>query len=183
MDVATVGVAIDRWPQPTTGNGGVSALTWCYADVEAQAARRLAAADALASSAPQPGTAVGGACVVEAALDMDAGTRHLLLLYEQRVGGDVQRRVGAQQQAARVEHEHLDVGVVRVDRQRRHELGRIAQTVDELGVGFGKVAMPLRVAVTGGAPSPDLDLTISLVGREATLRRIDRAVSYIRSKG
>ena len=59
----------------------------------------------------------------------------------------------------------------------------IAQTVDELGVGFGKVAMPLRVAVTGGAPSPDLDLTISLVGREATLRRIDRAVSYIRNKG
>lgn len=59
----------------------------------------------------------------------------------------------------------------------------IAQTVDELGVGFGKVAMPLRVAVTGGAPSPDLDLTISLVGRDATLRRIDRAVSYIRSKG
>lgn len=59
----------------------------------------------------------------------------------------------------------------------------IAQAVDELGVGFGKVAMPLRVAVTGGAPSPDLDLTVHLVGREATLRRIDHAISYIRNKG
>lgn len=59
----------------------------------------------------------------------------------------------------------------------------IAQAVGELGVGFGKVAMPLRVAVTGGAPSPDLDLTVHLVGRDATLRRIDRAISYIRKKG
>ena len=40
--------------------------------------------------------------------------------------------------------------------------------------------MPLRIAVTGGAPSPDLDLTLFLVGREATLRRIDRAIDFIR---
>ncbi len=59
----------------------------------------------------------------------------------------------------------------------------VADAVTELEVGFGKVAMPLRVAVTGGAPSPDLDLTVFLVGRQATLRRIDRAVSYIQSQG
>ena len=53
------------------------------------------------------------------------------------------------------------------------------QVVAELGVGFGKVGMPLRVAVTGGAPSPDLDLTLWLVGREACLRRIDKALDYI----
>ncbi|MGB5450549.1 MAG: hypothetical protein WBN00_00490, partial [Sedimenticolaceae bacterium] len=46
-----------------------------------------------------------------------------------------------------------------------------------------KVAMPLRIAVTGGAPSPELDLTVFLVGREATLRRIDRAISYIQGRG
>ena len=57
----------------------------------------------------------------------------------------------------------------------------VAATVEELGVGFGKVAMPLRVAVTGGAPSPDLDLTLWLIGREACLRRIDKAISYIES--
>ena len=55
----------------------------------------------------------------------------------------------------------------------------IKETVDALGVGFGKVAMPLRIAVTGGAPSPDLDLTLYLVGREASLRRIDRAIATI----
>lgn len=56
----------------------------------------------------------------------------------------------------------------------------VSETVDALGVGFGKVAMPLRIAVTGGAPSPDLDLTLYLVGREATLRRIDQAIAHIR---
>jgi glutamyl-tRNA synthetase len=57
----------------------------------------------------------------------------------------------------------------------------VQAAVDELGVGFGKVAMPLRVAVTGGAPSPDLDLTLYLVGRAATVRRIDKAIERIRA--
>jgi len=56
----------------------------------------------------------------------------------------------------------------------------VEAAVNELGVGFGKVAMPLRVAVTGGAPSPDLDLTLQLVGRESTMRRIDSAIEHIR---
>jgi glutamyl-tRNA synthetase len=55
----------------------------------------------------------------------------------------------------------------------------IAGAVETLKVGFGKVAMPVRVAVTGGAPSPDLDLTMEMVGREACLRRIDKAIDYI----
>jgi glutamyl-tRNA synthetase len=59
----------------------------------------------------------------------------------------------------------------------------IQAAVDELGVGFGKVAMPLRVAVTGGAPSPDLDLTLFLVGRDATVRRIDKAIERIGAAG
>jgi len=58
----------------------------------------------------------------------------------------------------------------------------LADTVEALEVGFGKVAMPLRVAVTGGAPSPDLDLTLYLVGREASLRRIDKAIAFIREQ-
>jgi glutamyl-tRNA synthetase len=58
----------------------------------------------------------------------------------------------------------------------------VADTVAALEVGFGKVAMPLRIAVTGGAASPDLDLTLALVGREATLRRIDKAVAFIQAK-
>ena len=58
----------------------------------------------------------------------------------------------------------------------------IAGVVDTLETGFGKVAMPVRVAVTGGAPSPDLDLTMEMIGREACLRRIDKAIAYIEEK-
>ncbi|MGD1983845.1 MAG: glutamate--tRNA ligase [Chromatiaceae bacterium] len=80
--------------------------------------------------------------------------------------------------------EALDTARVRLaavdDWQRETLHAAVAATVESLGVGFGKVAMPLRVAVTGGAPSPDLDLTLYLVGRDATIRRIDRAIQRIR---
>jgi glutamyl-tRNA synthetase len=59
--------------------------------------------------------------------------------------------------------------------------GAVEAAVNELGVGFGKVALPLRTAVTGGAPSPDLDLTLFLIGRAATIRRIDKAIERIRA--
>ena len=56
-------------------------------------------------------------------------------------------------------------------------------TVAELGIGFGKLGMPLRIAVTGGAPAPELDLTMELVGRDACLRRIDAALRRIAEIG
>ncbi len=55
----------------------------------------------------------------------------------------------------------------------------LQQVVDQLGVGFGKVGMPARLAITAGAPSPDLDLVIQLVGRETALRRFDKAIEFI----
>jgi len=65
--------------------------------------------------------------------------------------------------------------------QREPLHAAVAATVEELGVGFGKVAMPLRIAVTGGAPSPDLDQTLWLIGKGACLRRIDMAITFIES--
>ena len=47
------------------------------------------------------------------------------------------------------------------------------------GLNMGKVAQPLRVAVVGRAASPGIDVTLQLVGKEACLRRIDRALDYI----
>ncbi|HEY9147738.1 MAG TPA: glutamate--tRNA ligase, partial [Gammaproteobacteria bacterium] len=67
--------------------------------------------------------------------------------------------------------------------QREPLHGCIKQTVEELDIGMGKLGMPLRLAVTGGSPAPDLDLTLYLIGREATLRRIDKALAYIRQQG
>lgn len=63
------------------------------------------------------------------------------------------------------------------NREALHEC--IHKTVEELDIGLGKLGMPLRLAATGGAPAPDLDLTLYLIGREATLRRIDKALEYI----
>jgi glutamyl-tRNA synthetase len=43
-------------------------------------------------------------------------------------------------------------------------------------LGLGKVAQPLRVAVTGGTVSPPIDATLALLGRDTVLARIDRAL-------
>ncbi len=46
----------------------------------------------------------------------------------------------------------------------------------EKTLGLGKVAQPLRVAVTGGTVSPPIDATLALLGRERTLKRLDLIV-------
>jgi glutamyl-tRNA synthetase len=47
----------------------------------------------------------------------------------------------------------------------------------ELQVGLGKVAQPVRVAVTGTAVSPPIDATLALLGRARALVRLDAALS------
>lgn len=55
----------------------------------------------------------------------------------------------------------------------------VEQIASSLGLKLGKVAQPLRVAIVGRAASPGIDITLYLVGRDACLRRIDRAIEYI----
>jgi glutamyl-tRNA synthetase len=45
------------------------------------------------------------------------------------------------------------------------------------GIGLGKVAQPLRVALTGNTISPPIDLTLELLGRERSLARLDTALA------
>jgi glutamyl-tRNA synthetase len=52
-------------------------------------------------------------------------------------------------------------------------------TAEELEVGMGKIAQPLRVALTGTAVSPSIDKTLWLIGRDRSLERIRRALAYI----
>jgi glutamyl-tRNA synthetase len=47
----------------------------------------------------------------------------------------------------------------------------------ELQVGLGKVAQPVRVAVTGTAVSPPIDATLALLGRERSLARLAAALA------
>ncbi|HEY9199475.1 MAG TPA: glutamate--tRNA ligase [Gammaproteobacteria bacterium] len=57
----------------------------------------------------------------------------------------------------------------------------VLATAEGLGEKLGKVAQPLRVAVSGGTVSPPIDVTVYLLGRERTLARLDRALDHIDS--
>jgi glutamyl-tRNA synthetase len=57
--------------------------------------------------------------------------------------------------------------------------GVVKVVSEAAGVGMGKVAQPIRVAVTGGTASPGIGETLELIGREETLSRIDAALASI----
>ncbi|MCD6040348.1 MAG: gltX 1 [Gammaproteobacteria bacterium] len=56
----------------------------------------------------------------------------------------------------------------------------ISHISEKLGVKMGKIAQPLRVAVTGDTVSPPIDLTLALLGREKTLARLSHALALAR---
>jgi glutamyl-tRNA synthetase len=60
--------------------------------------------------------------------------------------------------------------------------GAVDRIAEALDVKMGKVAQPLRVALVGRAASPGIDVTLYLVGKEASLRRIDKALEYINQR-
>ncbi|MBT6277227.1 MAG: glutamate--tRNA ligase [Chromatiales bacterium] len=75
------------------------------------------------------------------------------------------------------------------ERLSAHEDWRV-ETLNDLvtaaaeaeGLKLGKLAQPLRVAVSGRAATPPIDVTLALVGKARTLARIDRALSYIAAR-
>jgi glutamyl-tRNA synthetase len=54
----------------------------------------------------------------------------------------------------------------------------ISAVAQRYGLGLGKVAQPLRVAISGGAVSPPIDITVALLGRQRTCERIERALQW-----
>jgi glutamyl-tRNA synthetase len=48
---------------------------------------------------------------------------------------------------------------------------------EQLGLKLGKIAQPVRVAVSGNTISPPIDITLQLLGRERTLQRLDAALA------
>jgi len=55
----------------------------------------------------------------------------------------------------------------------------LQEVIDEKGVGFGKLMMPLRIAVTGLGFGPDLFPALELLGKETVLRRINLALEKL----
>ncbi len=60
-----------------------------------------------------------------------------------------------------------------------HEV--VLKTAEHLQLNLGKVAQPLRIAISGTAVSPAIDVTLALLGREKTLQRLQRAIKYIKN--
>jgi glutamyl-tRNA synthetase len=55
----------------------------------------------------------------------------------------------------------------------------LEEVAAELALGMGKVAQPLRVAITGGTVSPSIEHTVYLAGREGALKRLDAALARL----
>lgn len=62
----------------------------------------------------------------------------------------------------------------------------IASAIDEVATKFqinmGKLGQPIRVAVTGGAVSPPIDVTVWLIGKARVVQRLDAALAFIRAR-
>ena len=54
--------------------------------------------------------------------------------------------------------------------------GAVKQVVSEFKLKLPKIAMPLRVMVTGEAQTPSIDAVLELIGREEVVRRMDAAL-------
>jgi len=50
------------------------------------------------------------------------------------------------------------------------------EVVDEMGIGFGKIGQPLRIALLGKMSGPGLDSVMAIIGRDETLLRISNAI-------
>ncbi len=89
------------------------------------------------------------------------------------------------------EKKHLGGGAADALAAARARLAAIAapdwrpETVDaalkaaaeQLGLGLGKIAQPMRVAITGTSVSPSIEHTVYLAGQAGALRRIDAAIA------
>ncbi len=61
-----------------------------------------------------------------------------------------------------------------------HQL--IADVVAELEVGFGKVGMPVRLALSGQAQGPANDVIMQVLGQAESIKRLQAALAYLQEK-
>ncbi|MDJ0666974.1 MAG: glutamate--tRNA ligase [Desulfobacterales bacterium] len=60
--------------------------------------------------------------------------------------------------------------------------GAFAQTMEATGLKLGKIAQPVRVALSGKTVSPGIFEMIRVLGREETLVRINQALAFIEAR-
>ncbi len=67
--------------------------------------------------------------------------------------------------------------------QSKEEFHKVLEDfVNEKAIGFGKIGMPLRVALIGNLSGPGLDEAMAIIGKEKTLQRIQNLLQYLGEK-
>ena len=56
----------------------------------------------------------------------------------------------------------------------------IEKVIADFEIGFGKIGLPLRLALTATVNSPSIDLVCQLLGRDITLNRIEKFLTMIK---
>jgi len=56
----------------------------------------------------------------------------------------------------------------------------ISAICEAAGVGMGKLAQPIRILISGGPVSPPIDLTLGLLGKDESLRRLRAGIAALR---
>ena len=60
--------------------------------------------------------------------------------------------------------------------------GVIEHVCEAAGEGMGKLAQPIRILLSGGSISPPIDVTLGLLGREESLRRLRDGIEILRKQ-
>ena len=76
-------------------------------------------------------------------------------------------------------HDHL-VELPNWDKESIHQI--IIDTAAACNLKLGKLAQPIRVAVTGDTISPPIDATLWLIGRDRVLARLVRAINFAKDQ-
>ncbi len=75
---------------------------------------------------------------------------------------------------------------LRLEQLANWEKEELEQCISDTAIAFNmnmaKIAQPLRVAITGSSMSPSIDMTLILVGKERTLKRLAQGLERIRER-
>jgi glutamyl-tRNA synthetase len=69
------------------------------------------------------------------------------------------------------------------DLQEKTQEGAFKKVMESTGLGFGKIAQPVRVALTGTTVSPGIFEVIEVLGKTRVLERLRAAIEFIETAG
>ncbi|MEO8402140.1 MAG: glutamate--tRNA ligase [Gammaproteobacteria bacterium] len=75
--------------------------------------------------------------------------------------------------------EEIRAGLSKLTNWKKENIHQVIVDISEkLALKLGKIAQPVRIAVTGDTVSPPIDITLELLGRERVLLRLDAALKF-----